>query len=499
MAKTFPMTNSLADLERQVEEDLDLLDHPKTPWVQPRQHPSGAPVVDVLIIGAGQSGLALSFALRRENVTNVIAVDRNPQGAEGPWSTYARMRQLRTALDLTGPDLGIPSLTPRAWFTAKHGAAAWDALVRFPTLEWHDYLNWYRRVLEIPVWNETEVGPLEADNPASPDSLIRVPLKPTGVSGRDTVVYAREVVLANGLEGCGEWHVPALITDALPPDRYAQANGDIDFAALKGRRVAILGANAGAFDNAATALEAGAHEAHLFVRRRAIAKVNAHKPFDSVAYLKHFTEFDELERWRIACHVLRTHQPPPQETFDRANALEGFQMHEDAAWKSVALGGASGEGGQEICVETASGARHKFDFVIAATGHINDFTLRGETSALADKIALWRDRFTPPPGEDYAPAGTYPYLGRNFEFTEKTPGDAPYLRHIHCFTLGTLLSLGMTGSSVTTMRFGIPRILEGLTRQLFRDDIEHHYRQIMEHDEIDLIVPTSSADNQGTD
>ena len=92
------------------------------------------------------------------------------------------------------------------------------------------------------------------------------------------------------------------------------------------------------------------------------------------------------------------------------------------------------------------GERFTFDFVIAATGHINDFKRRGETSALADKIALWRDRFTPPQGEEYAPAGTYPYLGRNFEFTEKTPGQAPYLHHIHCFTLG--VEPGGVGGSV---------------------------------------------------
>jgi cation diffusion facilitator CzcD-associated flavoprotein CzcO len=484
MTKPLPLDASLADLEAQVEHDLDLLNHPKSQWVPPRQHPSGAPVFDVLIVGGGQGGLALSFALRRDNVANVIAVDRNPKGAEGPWNSYARMPLLRTALDLTGPDLGIPSLAPRAWFTAKHGAAAWDALLRFPTADWHDYLAWYRRVLNIPVINETEVGALAAENPASPDSLIRVPLRPTGASGRDTVVYAREVVLANGIEGCGEWHVPEQITGALPPERFAQANGVIDFDALKGQRVAILGANAGAFDNAAVALEAGAREAHLFVRRREIAKINAHKPFDNIAYLKHFADFSELERWRITCHVLRTHQPPPQETFDRAATLDGFHMHEDAGWKSVAMS----DSGDAISVETVGGERFDFDYIIAATGHINDFTLRAETSALAGEIALWRDRFTPPEGDEYAPAGTYPYLGSNFEFTEKTPGDAPYLHHIHCFTLGTLPSLGMTGSSVTTMRYGIPRILEGVTRQLFLDDSEHHYRQIMDHDEIDLIV-----------
>jgi hypothetical protein len=55
----------------------------------------------------------------------------------------------------------------------------------------------------------------------------------------------------------------------------------------------------------------------------------------------------------------------------------------------------------------------------------------------------------------------------------------------------------MTGSSVTTMRYGVPRLVAGVTRQLFLDDVEHHYRQIMEHDEIDLTVNTAGADEKG--
>ena len=102
---------------------------------------------------------------------------------------------------------------------------------------------------------------------------------------------------------------------------------------------------------------------------------------------------------------------------------------------------------------------------------------------------MWEDRFVPPAGEESVSASSYPYLGKNFEFIEKNLGDAPYLHHIHCFTIGTLISLGMTGSSLTTMRYGIPRVIEGITRQLFLDDKGHYLRAIMEHDEIDLIVP----------
>ena len=487
MPEDLQETKKLKKLSEQVLIDLNLLDHPKKPWVVKRHHHSGAPVFDVLIIGAGQSGLALSFALKRENIDNVIAIDSKPEGKEGPWNSYARMQHLRTALNLTGPDLGIPSLTPRAWYTAKYGSKAWDVLERFPTLDWHQYLTWYRSILNIPVWNETEAGPLQADELNSSSSLIKVPLKSTGVSGKNGIVFAREVILANGLEGCGEWYVPELIKKALPEDRYSQANREIDFNLLKGKRIAVLGANAGAFDNAATALEAGAKEAHVFVRRREIVKINAHKPFDDIAYLKHFSDFSDLERWRIAVHILQTHQPPPQESFDRAHALKGFQMHEGAVWKNVSLGGINGN---DILIETYGGHKHLVDFIIAATGHINDFSLRTETSLLSEKIALWADRFTPLPGEEYVPAASYPYLGKNFEFIEKHPGEAPYLHHIHCFTIGTLISLGMTGSSVTTMRYGIPRVIEGVTRQLFLDDKDYYLNTIMEHDEIDLVVPS---------
>ena len=194
MPDDFQETTQLHELSKQVLVDLELLDHPKKPWLVKRHHHSGAPVFDVIIIGAGQSGLALSFALKRENIDIVIAIDSKPEGKEGPWNSYARMQHLRTALNLTGPDLGIPSLTPRAWYTAKYGSKAWHELERFPTLDWHQYLTWYRSVLNIPVWNETEVGPLGADEPNSSGSLIKVPLKSTGVKGKDGIVFAREVI-----------------------------------------------------------------------------------------------------------------------------------------------------------------------------------------------------------------------------------------------------------------------------------------------------------------
>ncbi|MBO23203.1 MAG: oxidoreductase [Rhodospirillaceae bacterium] len=482
---------TLEALEARVHHELSLLDHPKTNWVPPRRHASGKHVYDVLVVGGGQSGLGTLAMLRREKVGNILGVDRNPAGREGPWVTYARMHQLRTNKDITGPALGIPSLTPRAWFTARYSDSAWNALVRIPRLDWQEYLNWYRKVLDLPVRNDTEVGPLTPDQPDDPDSLIRVPLIATGPDGRTETVLAREVVLANGLEGCGVWHIPKILTDNLPSDRFAQANTEIDLATLRDKRVIVIGANAGGFDAAAAVLEAGARSADLLVRRDEIPKVNAHKPIDSVAWLKHFEDLDDASRWRLMVHVMRNNQPPPQDTFDRANNLPGFRMREGAGLATASMDG------EDILIETTVGDVLRADFVIAATGFKNDFSLRIETSAIADEIALWRDRYTPPAGEDWAPMGTYPYLDRSFAFTEKTPDNAPWLRHIHCFSLGTKPSLGLSAASATAMRYGVPRLVQALTRQLFMDDAAHHANALLRHDEEDLVItpPTETPGN----
>jgi len=104
---------SLELLEQQVARDLALTAHPRQPWLRPRTC-GGEPVLDVLIVGAGQGGLATGFALLRDRVDNILLVDAAAYGQEGPWSTYARMPSLRSPKDQTGPDGNVPSLTYQA-------------------------------------------------------------------------------------------------------------------------------------------------------------------------------------------------------------------------------------------------------------------------------------------------------------------------------------------------------------------------------------------------
>ncbi|RYI82939.1 MAG: NAD(P)/FAD-dependent oxidoreductase, partial [Acetobacteraceae bacterium] len=105
-----PAPRSLAELELDVARDLELVAHPRAPWLVAKTC-GGAPVLDCLIIGAGQCGLAVAHALKRDKVDNILVVDRAPFGREGPWVTYARMRTLRSWKTQIGPDLKQPSLT----------------------------------------------------------------------------------------------------------------------------------------------------------------------------------------------------------------------------------------------------------------------------------------------------------------------------------------------------------------------------------------------------
>jgi hypothetical protein len=54
---------ALADLEAQVRRDLKLTEHPALDWMPATTGPSGAPVYDVVIAGAGQGGVALAMKL----------------------------------------------------------------------------------------------------------------------------------------------------------------------------------------------------------------------------------------------------------------------------------------------------------------------------------------------------------------------------------------------------------------------------------------------------
>ena len=83
------MSEALTRLEADVRADLAMIAHPHAAWLEPKIGPDGNAALDVLIVGAGQSGIAIGFGLMRSRVSNILLLDKAEEGKEGPWLTYA--------------------------------------------------------------------------------------------------------------------------------------------------------------------------------------------------------------------------------------------------------------------------------------------------------------------------------------------------------------------------------------------------------------------------
>jgi xanthine/CO dehydrogenase XdhC/CoxF family maturation factor/cation diffusion facilitator CzcD-associated flavoprotein CzcO len=452
----------LEALAERVHRDLSLLNYPQREWLTPRKTRAGSPIYDALIVGGGQSGLACAFGLMRERVKNLLIVDQNPLDRAGPWLNFARMKTLRTPKYLTGPDLGIPNLTPRAWYEAQHGDGTWETLGLIPKETWAEYLAWYRKTLNIPVQPDTTVGALTWDDN---ERAFRVPC--TGPAGANTS-WARRVVLATGIDGSGAWQVPRMISQNLPTSLYAHTRWEIDFEALRGKRIAVLGAGASAFDNASTALDYGANSVHMFFRRPSLVNVNSYRWAEFVGFLRHMGDLPDPDKWRFISQILRMGQLPPTDTYKRATAHAGFEIKAGTGWTSVAAKA------DKVLIGTQAGTL-EYDFVIVGTGFVTDLSTRPELKAIEAAIARWSDRYTPPAEDQNDELSRHPYLGAHFEFTERTPGEAPYLEYLYNYTFGGLLSLGFGGASISGMKYSVPRLVSGITGSFFIEDRNHYF------------------------
>ena len=471
--------SGLEALERQVARDLDRIAHPRMPWLEPKIGPDGETAFDVLIVGGGQSGLAIAFGLKRAQVTNILVLDRAEPGLEGPWLTYARMHTLRSPKDFTGPDLDVPSLTYQSWHEARFGQASWEALDLIPKGHWVEYLVWFRRVTALPVRNGIEVTDIAASG-----GLLAVSTLTT--TGEHRTLHARKVVLATGQEGAGRWaKTPAF--DNLPTHLHAATSDPIDFAALKGKSIAVVGAGASAFDNAATALEAGA-KVHLLCRRDVPQVVQPYRWLTFTGFLRHLSELDDAWRWRFMAAIMAMREGFPQPTYDRCARHAGFHLHEGSP---VLAARAEGDG---LLIETPRETL-AVDFAISATGITTDFSARPELARFAANIATWADRYRPPPEEADARLGTYPYLRDDYAFSEREPGRTPWIADIHLFAIASSVSFGPSGSSINAMTIAVPKLVAGLTRGLFKADLDRHWASFQAYDVKQAVLDTPARPN----
>lgn len=422
-----PLQASLEDLGKRVQQDLRQLPIPDT-WREDDEN-----ILEVAIIGSGMAGMAAAFGLQRVGIHRVLLLDQSPADEEGPWTNVARMKTLRSTKDATGPCLMVPSLTFQAWFEAKNGEEAWNKLEKATPQEWMEYLCWFKKVLKLPVVNNCKVvkiTPLE-------ENLFQVECEQCSY-------LARKVVLATGREGFGGFEIPAFMED-VPKEQFAHTSEKIDFTALKGKKVAVIGAGASAFDAAGVALEAGALSVDLLFRRKTLSSENIMDRFAHVGFEQGYHLLSDEWRWKLMQLALENGTPPPESAIQRVQKHPNFYLKNNISFDKALI--------------------HCYDFVILGTGFRIDGSKIPELKDIYPLIRLWKD-------------SDFPYLGPHFQFLEKHPGQAPYLKHLYCFNYGALLSHGLTSSSIDALSTGADRLSKGIAADFFQEEVEVFYCDI---------------------
>jgi FAD-dependent urate hydroxylase len=374
------------------------------------------------------------------------------------------MNLLRTPKSLPGPELGNPAFGFQAWYEARHGAAAYAAIERIPRRDWADYLAWYRRFLAVPVRYGTRLVQIE---PAGGHFRLHLETEQAGT----TVETARKIVLANGVAGNGGPYIPPALADGLPRRLYAHTADAIDFAALHGKRVALIGGAASAFDAAGVALEAGAAEVHLFARRATLAATPISRVRGYPGAYDNYGDLPDEVRWHQAIRFRRAGSTAPADAIERVLRFANFHLHLAAPWRS-----AREEAGR--IVAQVNHEEIRCDFAIAGTGYFVDPQARPELAGFAADILLWRDRYQPPPDEADPYLGAHPYLGAGHEYLERTPGSAPFLGDIHIHNPAGFVSFGWPEGDVPSMKRGVPAIAARISRDLFLADLAAHRRRL---------------------
>jgi lysine/ornithine N-monooxygenase len=210
---------------------------------------AGSPI-DVAIIGAGPYGLSLAAHLSAQGTPfRIFGIPMHSWRFRMPAGMHLKSDGF--ASDLYDP----ASALTLAQYCQQRALAYQDVGLPVPLELFTAYgMEFQRRF--VPQLEETEITSL---TPASDGFRL------TAADG--TTLTARKVVVAVGVSHFA--YVPPLLAAALPQDALTHSSAHQDVTAMRGRRIAIIGAGSSAIDLAALMREAGA-DVHVVARRETV-------------------------------------------------------------------------------------------------------------------------------------------------------------------------------------------------------------------------------------
>jgi len=208
----------------------------------------------------------------------------------------------------------------------------------------------------------------------------------------------------------------------------------------------------------------------MLVRRADVPRINKGMGIGSAGFWGGFYALTHAQKWQIVNYIDEQAVPPPRDSMLRVTRHKNFSIVARCAPTAVTIRD------DRVLLETTRGTL-AFDFLILATGLTVDWSQRPEFAALKSHVRLWGDEFTPE-GQNYAQA-EHPYVGPAFEFLERTPGAAPWVNRIHCFTFPGYLSHGPISGDIPAISTGAERVASGVTNALFAEDYERTWRRLV--------------------
>jgi hypothetical protein len=177
-------------------------------------------------------------------------------------------------------------------------------------------------------------------------------------------------------------------------------------------------------------------------------------------------------RWELAVQMAESGATLPAAALQRVVPLKNVHIHLDSPFDAARV-----ENGQAWV--TVRGKEWAFDRVILGTGYDYDPLLSEPLQLFADSIATWGDRYKPRAGRENAALARYPYLGEGYEFLEKVPGTAPFLKHIHLSSKAGSTSFGRPVGDIPNLASGVKGISTAIVRNLYFSDFDIYSKLIL--------------------
>jgi cation diffusion facilitator CzcD-associated flavoprotein CzcO len=333
-----------------------------------------------------------------------------------------------------------------------------------------DYLRWYRKILDVPIENGVALDRVEPDG-----DLLRLHLSGDAAGS----ILTRKLVMATGRDGTAEPAIPSFM-DGVPRRFWAHSSDEIDFDALRGKRVAVVGVGASAVDNAAEALEHGAAEVRHLIRREKMPTINKMMGIGSYGFTVGFQAMSDAWRWRFMRYSFVTQTPSPRGSTLRVSRHPNAYFHFGVPVTDVA------EENGALRVTVGAGEVLATDFLILGTGFKTDPRARRELGPAAERIRLWRDAYTPPPGEENRELASFPYLNDDFTFCAREEGALPWLGNVYCFNYGATASLGKVSGDIPGVSEGAELLARSIAARLYVEDLEIHWQRLRGYDTPEL-------------